>query len=348
MQFYRTPDECFHNLVEFPFEPHYVQIGDGYGGELRMHYVDEGDKNAPIILCVHGQPVWSYSFRKMIPPLVAAGYRVIVPDIIGFGRSDKPINPLDYTFAAHVEWMHDFVRRLSLTGINLVCQDWGGPITLRLVAADPDRFARVVVSNTGLADGRGISLAMAPKLRQLLAETPVLNTEDCDNAMREGLGERGGFQDQARNAAAGSDKRPPFMYWIQHCAKSEDFNPGAMMRRWLMHCTDEQQAGYAAPFPVETAKQGARRFPSLIPLFPDDVEVPANRQAWEALRQFEKPFLTAFSEEDPGNMDQQFQAEVPGAAGQKHVRFKNTMHYTQDDVAEEFAEVVLAFIADNP
>jgi haloalkane dehalogenase len=115
-----------------------------------------------------------------------------------------------------------------------------------------------------------------------------------------------------------------------------------------MCCTDEQQAGFAAPFPVETAKQGARRFPSLIPLFPDDVEVPANRQAWEVLRQFEKPFLTAFSEEDPGKMDQQFQAEVPGAAGQKHVRFKNAMHYTQDDVAEEFAEVVLAFIADNP
>ena len=98
--------------------------------------------------------------------------------------------------------MHDFVRRLSLTSINLVCQDWGGPITLRLVAADPDRFARVVVSNTGLADGRGISLAMAPKLRQLLAQTPVLNTEDCDNSMRKGLGERGGFLDQAKNAAA--------------------------------------------------------------------------------------------------------------------------------------------------
>ena len=127
----------------------------------------------------------------MIPPLVAAGYRVIVLTLSAL-VDDKPTNPLDYTFAAHVGGS-DFVRRLSLTGINLVCQDWGGPIALRLVH-DPDRFARVVVSNTGLADGRGISLAMAPKLRQLLAQTPVLNTEDCDNAMREGLGERGGFK----------------------------------------------------------------------------------------------------------------------------------------------------------
>lgn len=148
----------------------------------------------------------------MIPPSVAAGYCVIAPDTFGFGRSDKPDNQLDYTFAARVKWMHDFVLRLPLTKINLVCQDWGGPNTERVVAADPDRSSRVVFSNAGPADGRFISLAMAPKLPQLLAQTPVLNTEDCDNATREGLGERGGFHDPARNAAAGRDMLPLFLY----------------------------------------------------------------------------------------------------------------------------------------
>ena len=347
MNIYRTPESRFKDLADFPFSPNYLHIDDGKGSELRMHYIDEGPKNGPIIFCVHGQPTWSYSYRKMIPILADAGYRVIAPDIVGFGRSDKPTNPLDYTFATHVKWMHDFVRRMSLKDITLVCQDWGGAISLRIVAADPERFLRVVASNTGLADARNISLEMAAPLRQLLAETPILNTIDCDAAMREGLSERGGFQDQAKNAAGGTDKRPPFMYWIRHCAMSDDFNPGEMMKRWLLDCSEQEQRGYAAPFPEEASKQGARRFPSLIPLFPDDAEVPANREAWVALRTFNKPFLTAFSEEDPGQMDQQFQTEIPGAKQQKHVRFHGAMHYTQDDVAQEFARVVLEFIADN-
>lgn len=344
----RTPEERFENLRDFPFAPNYQDIDDGDGGKLRMHYIDEGPEDAPIVLCVHGQPVWSYSFRKMVPPLVAAGYRVVVPDIIGFGRSDKPVKPSDYTFANHVHWMHEFVQELSLSDINLVCQDWGGPISLRIVAADPDRFARVVVSNTGLADARNVSMDQATALRALLASTPVLNTADVNAAMRENLLERGGFQDQAKNAVDGIDSRPPFMYWIRHCAESPDFEPGEIMSLWLNTCSAEEKRGYAAPFPGEDYKQGARRFPSLIPLFPDDVEIPANRRAWEKLRQFDKPFLTAFSDGDPGTMHRQFQNEVPGARGQNHVTIKNAMHYTQDDQGVVFAQVVIDFIAANP
>jgi len=348
MKFLRTPEERFQNLDGFPYQPHYQEIDDGDGGQLRMHYIDEGPKDGELIFCVHGQPVWSYSFRKMIPPLVAAGYRVIAPDIVGFGRSDKPSERSDYTFASHVQWMHDFVRRMDLNNINLVCQDWGGPITLRIVAADPDRFSRVVISNTGLADARGIPDEMGAKLRQLLADTPVLNTEETNAAMRENLEERGGFQDQTKNAIDGVDERPPFMYWIKHCDVSDDFNPGAMMSLWLNSCSAEEQRAYAAPFPAEEYKQGARQFPSLIPLFPDDVEVPANRKAWEALRTFDKPFLTAFSEDDPGNMHLQFQEEIPGAKGQHHVAITDSLHYTQDDQGEQFAKVVIEFIAANP
>ena len=122
----KTPDSCFQNLQDFPFLPNYQTIEDGDVGELTMHYVEEGPLDGPLILCVHGQPVWSYSFRKMIPPLTDAGYRVVVPDIVGFGRSDKPTNPEDYTFANHVKWMRDFIRRKDLSEITLVCQDWGG------------------------------------------------------------------------------------------------------------------------------------------------------------------------------------------------------------------------------
>ena len=348
MRVMRTPDDRFEDLVDFPYSPNYQEIDDGEGGTLRMHYVDEGPSDAPIIFCLHGQPVWSYSFRKMIPPLTSAGYRVIAPDIVGFGRSDKPIEPGDYTFANHVRWMHDFVRRLSLTGITMVCQDWGGPIGLRILVADPDRFARVVISNTGLADARNVSMEMASKLRALLASTPVLGTVDVNAAMRENLRERGGFQDQAKNAANGIDGRPPFMYWIKHCAESDDFNPGEIMSLWLNSCSEEEKRGYSAPFPSEEYKQGARRFPSLIPLFPDNVEVPANRKAWEQLRTFDKPFLTAFSDGDPGAMDLQFQQEVPGAAGQAHVTIKNAMHYTQDDQGGALAQVVIDFVARNP
>ena len=348
MKVLRTPDARFKNLDGFPYQPNYREIDDGRGGRLRMHYVDEGPKDAPVILCVHGQPVWSYSFRKMIPPLAAAGYRVIAPDIVGFGRSDKPSERCDYTFANHVRWMHDFVRRMSLTNITLVCQDWGGPITLRIVAADPDRFARVVVSNTALPDARNIPDEMAAKLKQLLADTPVLNTAEVNEAMRVDLHERGGFQDQARNAVADVDPRPPFMYWIRHCDASADLDPGRIMSLWLNSCSAEEQRAYAAPFPSEDYKQGARQFPSLIPLFPDNVEVPANRKAWAALRTFDKPFLTAFSDGDPGNTETQFQEEIPGAKGQNHVTIKNAQHYTQDDQGEELARAVIEFIAANP
>lgn len=348
MHVLRTPDERFQNLENFPYAPHYEAVDDGQGGTLRMHYVDEGPRDAPLILCVHGQPTWSYSYRKMIPLLTAAGYRVIAPDIVGFGRSDKPAARGNYTYANHVLWMHNFLRQLALTNITLICQDWGGPISLRIVAAAPDRFARVVVTNTGLPDARNIPDEMAAKLRLLLANTPVLNTVDVNRAMRADLMQRGGFQDQTRNAAADKDPTPPFMYWIRHCDASDDLDPGAIMSLWLNHCTAGEQRAYAAPFPSEAYLQGARQFPSLIPLLPDNVEVPANRRAWEALGQFEKPFLTAFSDGEPGQTDIQFQTEIPGASGQKHVTIRNAMHYTQDDQGEELAKVVIGFIADNP
>ena len=154
MQVLRTPDERFANLPDFPFEPHYAEIDDGEGGVLRVHYLDEGPRDAAPVLLLHGEPSWSYLYRHMVPPLVAAGHRVIVPDQVGFGRSDKPSEQGDYSYARHVAWMSSLIfGALDLADITFFGQDWGGLIGLRLVAAQPDRFARVAVGNTGLPTG---------------------------------------------------------------------------------------------------------------------------------------------------------------------------------------------------
>jgi haloalkane dehalogenase len=150
----RTPDDRFTDLPGFPWTPRYVEVADGDGGALRVACIDEGPTEAEPVLLLHGEPSWSFLYRRVIPVLLDAGLRVVAPDLVGFGRSDKPAEPSDYTYARHVEWMRAAVLdELGLTGITLVGQDWGGLIGLRLVAEHPDRFARVVVANTGLPTG---------------------------------------------------------------------------------------------------------------------------------------------------------------------------------------------------
>jgi haloalkane dehalogenase len=156
MDILRTPDERFTDLPDFDFEPHYVEVSDGEGGTLRIHHLDEGPADAPPVLLLHGEPTWSFLYRHVIPPLVDAGHRVVVPDLVGFGRSDKPTQATDHTYARHVEWMRlALFERLGLRDITFFGQDWGGLIGLRLVAAEPDRYARVVIGNTGLPTGLG-------------------------------------------------------------------------------------------------------------------------------------------------------------------------------------------------
>lgn len=153
METLRTPDDRFDGLPGYEFEPNYLQVDDTEGGTLRVHYLDEGPRDAAPVLAMHGEPSWSYLYRKMIPHFTAAGHRVIAPDLVGFGRSDKPTQRADYTYQRHVDWMTSLVEQLDLRELTLVCQDWGGLIGLRLWAAMPDRFARVVVANTALPTG---------------------------------------------------------------------------------------------------------------------------------------------------------------------------------------------------
>ena len=155
MKILRTPDGRFVNLLGYSFEPRYEEIPDGDGWKLRVHYIDEGLKDANCVLLIHGEPSWAYLYRKMIPIIVKAGYRVVAPDLVGFGRSDKPADRQDYTYQRHVDWMSSWMNQIQLKRITLVCQDWGGLIGLRLLTAHPDLFDGAVVANTGLPTGEG-------------------------------------------------------------------------------------------------------------------------------------------------------------------------------------------------
>lgn len=157
MKVLRTPEERFVGVANYPFAPHYLNVAAADGPELRVHYVDEGPRDAAPILLMHGEPSWSYLYRHLVGPLVAGGHRVIAPDLIGFGKSDKPSSREDYTYERHVAWMSAWLETVDLNGITLFCQDWGGLIGLRLVAAFPDRFARLVIANTALPTGEHLS-----------------------------------------------------------------------------------------------------------------------------------------------------------------------------------------------
>jgi haloalkane dehalogenase len=150
----RTPEDRFAGIPDFPYQPHYCELDDDEGGQLRIAWIETGPAHADPVLMLHGEPTWSFLYRKMIPVLVAAGHRVICPDLVGFGRSDKPTRLEDHTYARHVEWLRALAFDvLDLRRVTLFGQDWGGLLGLRLVAENPDRFSRVVVANTGLPTG---------------------------------------------------------------------------------------------------------------------------------------------------------------------------------------------------
>jgi haloalkane dehalogenase len=335
MEYVRTDDTRFANLPGYPFEPHYTEVPDFEGGTLRMHYVDEGA--GPVILCLHGQPSWSYLYRKMIPIFVEAGYRIVAPDFIGFGRSDKPIERSNYTFANHVAWLKALLEALDLGGITMVCQDWGGLIGLRTAAENPDRFARIVAANTGLPDAQGITddkvAEISQQMRDYYDSLPI-HANAVEMAM----------------AMGGDDTGMGFLHWVKYCAESPGFSPQEVLTLSTGGVLSEaEQNAYGAPFPDENYLAGGRQFPSLVPIMPDNPAIEANRAAWSVFEKWDKPFLTAFSDSDPvtagGHV--RFQQSVPGAKGQPHITIKGAGHFLQEQAAEELAEVTIKLISSS-
>ena len=338
MQILRTPEDRFAELDGYPFASRYAEVPAGDGSVLRMHYVDEGPPDGELVLCLHGQPTWSYLYRKMIPLLTAAGRRVVAPDFIGFGKSDKPAERSDYTYANHVAWLKGFLEALDLKDITLVCQDWGGLIGLRAAAETPERFARIVAANTGLPDANGLEGEAAQAANDAMtahyASLPVHGSApEMGMAM---VGDRSGMG---------------FLHWVKFCAESPGFHVGGVVG---FSCggvlSDAEVAAYDAPFPDETYKAGARQFPTLVPIRPDNPAVPANRAAWRVFEAWDKPFLTAFSDGDPvtAGAHKRFQERVPGAQGQRHVTIEGAGHFLQEQAPGPLSEAVLQFMADNP
>lgn len=301
MEYLRTDDRCFENLPDYDFSPNYLMVDDTEGGQLRVHYVDEGSKEAQPILLMHGEPSWSFLYRKMIPILTKAGFRIIAPDLVGFGRSDKPSQRSDYTYQRHVDWMSSLLQQLQLKNIILVCQDWGGLIGLRLAAEHSDSFAGIVTANTMLPTG---------------------------------------------------DHNPgeAFKNWQKFSQEVPEFNSGNIINGGTTtDLSEEVIAAYNAPYPDESYKEGARQFPLLVPITPNDPAADANRAAWQVLSNWQKPFLTAFSDSDPitAGAEKILQKLIPGTVGQEHTTIINGGHFLQEDQGQALAEVVIKFIKDT-
>lgn len=289
----RTPDERFAALPDFPWKPHSLDVGG-----LRVSFLDEGPRDAAPVLLLHGEPSWSFLYRKMIPGLLAAGHRVVAPDLVGFGRSDKPVDPRAYSYQAHVDWMRAVLVGLDLRNTTLFCQDWGGLIGLRLAAEEGDRFARVCAGNTYLPTG---------------------------------------------------DERvpPAFHVWRAFARWTPVFPIGRIVGSGCVRgLSPEARAAYDAPFPTERHKAGARAFPSLVPTRPDDPASAANRRAWEALREWKKPFLTLFGKNDPitRGAEKRLQSRIPGASAQPHAMLRGAGHFLQEDVGPELADRLVAWM----
>ncbi len=296
MQSLRTPESRFDNLPDYPFSPHYVDV-DG----LRMHYVHEGPADGPTVLLLHGEPSWSYLYRHMIPPLAAAGLSVIAPDLIGFGKSDKPGRIHDYSYAGHVAWMLEFIERLDLNEITLFCQDWGSLIGLRLAAEQEQRFARIALGNGGLPTG---------------------------------------------------DETMPRAFFIRRAfARYSPWFPiGKIIDKGTVEeLSPEVIAAYDAPYPSARYKAGARAFPRLVPVSPDNAATSANRAAWDVFERWEKPFLTCFSNRDPITRggERLWQERVPGAKNQPHTKIRNAGHFLQEEKGPELAEVLADFVRNS-
>ncbi len=338
VQFVRTPDASFENLPDFPYEDKYIEI-DG----LRQGYVDEGPADADPILLLHGQPSWSYLYRKMIPVLVEGGHRVIAMDHIGFGRSDKPIDIEYYSYLGHVDRLEKFIQALNLKHVTMFCQDWGSVIGLHVAGEHPEWFDRIVVG-----DG---ALPVFPAGTQPFPTVEHPNELNTEIVAPFALipPEQPPFWDEDGNRLIPVDPLESFGLWIEYALTGASFHAAEVVEAMTyFDLPPEDEAAYDAPFPSRVYMAGPRTFPSLVNELPG-----VTQDAWAGLTEYEKPFLTIWASNDPGNLGSQEAQDIlinsiPGAAGQPHTRLPEASHFLQDDQGAEIARLMVEFIAANP
>ena len=316
----RTPDERFQNIIDYPYSPNYLTIGD-----TRIHYLDEGPRDGEIIYLLHGEPAWSYLFRKLIPTLTQAGYRVIAPDMVGFGKSDKYISIDDYSHQMHVDKMTQLIVKLDLKNITAHVHDWGGLVGLRVVAEEPDRFSRIIASNTSLiAPGRGFFKDLMSFISYPIFKLSIW------------------FQGPATwEEFIGGDG---FTGWIRYSRYTDNIDVGGIMQT-LGNVSDSERVGYEAPYPNATYKAGAQIFPYLIPS-----ELRKNEKAYrDVFEKWNKPFLIANSDNDPvtGNNPRMVEMlkRIPSA---EEILIRGPGHFLQEEAGPEYAQLIIDFINGNP
>ena len=307
MKVLRTPDKYFNNIKGYPFKPIYTNIISDDGTELRIHHIDEGPKDGPILLAMHGQPVWSYLYSKMIPILNQSGIRVIAPDLVGYGKSDKPSMREDYSYQKQVDWMTQWMKINDLNNLTFFGQDWGGLIGLRMIADNPDKFIKISMGNTGLPYAPNTPDEVIKKIKKFreskIKLTPLSMSKEI-NKMDTGM----------------THPALKFMYWQKLCWDSKNLPVGlinsAMMENkprneirnhFIFHkfglsrispyITDLMKA-YDAPFPTPEYKMGCRAMPSHVPIIPDQ-SLEAQKKAREFFKITDKPFMSVFAGNDP-------------------------------------------------
>ena len=316
----RTPEERFTNLDGYNFEPNYLMIGG-----LRIHYLDEGPKDGEVIYLLHGEPTWSYLFRKMIPILTEAGYRVIAPDMVGFGKSDKYISIDDYSHQMHVDTMTQLILKLDLKNITAHVHDWGGLVGLRVIAEEPERFSRVIASNTGLiAPGRGLRNTLASYFLGPIFKLTIWLQGPA--TWEEFIGGDG------------------VSSWIRYSRYTDNIDVGGVMQT-LGSVNNEERLGYEAPYPNAAYKAGAQIFPYLIPS-----ELRKNEKAYrDVLEKWNKPFLIANSDNDPvtGN-NPAITVGLKRIPTAEEIVIRGPGHFLQEEAGPEYAQLIIDFINGNP
>ena len=295
MSILKTDLTLFENLSDWKFKENFTTVTSEFG-DLDIHFVDENSTNDECVLLLHGNPTWGYLYRNMIDPLKENGYRVVVPDLPGFGKSDKFSVRYNYSYEGFVDWMSQFIENTDLKNITLFCQDWGGLIGLRLAAKYGDRFEKIVAANTGLPTGKAPLSEGFAVFREFLQIKP-------------------------------------------------DLHVGGQVRNGTTKGIDENAlAAYNAPFPDDDHKQGVRQFPNLVPGTPRTPSAEPNKEAWKILREWNNPFLCAFSDKDPifAGVENSFYKLIPGCKDMPHVTIEDAGHFLQEDQPNACVEAILS------